>query len=92
MNTKRTTSSVRTRPLLKDEVDRLIVLWKEFMKDPASLALPIPTHRDDTRRMKESVASLLGGDPRQVLVAEVDGRLVGFMIFERHRKTALRLP
>jgi len=85
---------VAIRPLRADEVDKLIVLWKEFMSDASSADQPIATHEDNTRRMAAFVTSTLAEDPRLVLVAEEGGELVGYLIFQRQApsRTPLELP
>lgn len=83
---------VAVRPARKDEVGRILELWMEFMKDPESLFLPVPTHNENTEKMRGFVAALMSEDPKQVLVAKAGRRVVGYLIFERRRKTPLELP
>jgi mycothiol synthase len=52
---------------------------------------PMPTGEENTKRMSEFVAELVEEDPRQVLAAEEDGDLVGFLIFQRRSKTPLEV-
>jgi len=79
------------RPLRADEVDKLLVLWKAFMNDPSAIDGLIPADDENAGKMKEFVSRLVAEEPRQVLVAEDGGDLVGYLIFERQAKTtALR--
>lgn len=78
---------VTIRPLRDNEVDRLIALWKEFMSDPSASDMLVPTHEENTKRMAEYITSLVAADPRQVLVAEDSGELVGYLIFQRQAQT-----
>lgn len=89
-----TKTSVAIRPLRDDEIDKLIVLWKEFMSDPSAADLPVPTHEENTKRMTEYITNLVASDPRQVLVAEEGEELVGYLIFQRQAQTStsLQLP
>jgi ribosomal protein S18 acetylase RimI-like enzyme len=79
------------RPLRATEVDRLIVLWKEFMNDPSAIDQAIPTHDENVRRETESLNKLIQEDPKQVLVADEDGDLIGYLIFLRQAKTPLQM-
>ena len=78
------------RPLGADEIDKLLVLWKEFMNDPSAIDGLIPTDDENTGKMKEFVSKLVAEEPKQVLVAEEGGDLVCYLIFQREAKMALR--
>jgi len=83
--------NVAIRPLRADEVDKLIVLWKEFLNDPSAIDRLIPTHEENTKRETEFVNKLIAEDPRQVLVAEEGGNLIGYVMCQRQTKTALQM-
>lgn len=87
-------NAVTIRPLRANEVDKLIILWKEFMGDTSVGEQPIPTHEANTKLMTEFVTTMVTEDPRQVLVAEEGGELVGYLIFQRQAqtRTPLQLP
>jgi len=79
------------RPLKANEVDKLLVLWKEFMNDPSAIDGPLIIADDEnTGKMREFVGKLVAEEPRQVLVAEEGGELVGYLIFQKQAKMALR--
>ena len=69
----------------------LVTLWKEFANDPSGMDEPVQTGEENTKRMSQYVAKLVEEDPRQVLVAEENGDLVGFLIFQRQSKTLLEV-
>jgi len=85
---------VSIRPLRAGEVDKLVALWKEFVNDPSAFDQPIATHEENTKRMAEFVTNTVAEDPKQVLVVEESGELVGYLIFQRQaqRMTSLELP
>lgn len=76
------------RPSTAGDVDGVIGLWKEFMRDPAAIDRPVETHEENVRRQREFVDRLIGEDPRQVHVAEEDGELVGFVMESSRPSTA----
>ena len=75
------------RPLRPNEVDKLIVLWKEFLNDQSAIDGLIPTNEENIRRMLEFVNKLVAEDPRQVLVAQEEENLIGYLMFQRQSKT-----
>jgi len=81
--------SLTVSPASITDVDGLLELWKEFMKDPASLDRPIPTHSENVKREKEFIGRLIDEDPMQILLAKQDGGLVGYLICERDVVTPL---
>ena len=79
------------RPLGRDEVEKLLGLWKEFMNDPLAIDKPIPTHDENVKKQREFVSSLLEEDPGQVLVAVESGELVGYLMFQREVRPPLEM-
>ena len=73
----------------RKDINGLLELWKEFMKDPTSLDRSIPTHSENVGRWKEFIGKLIDEDPMQVLVAKQDDSLVGYLICERDVVTPL---
>jgi ribosomal protein S18 acetylase RimI-like enzyme len=80
------------RPSTKRDVDDLIRLWREFMRDPSSIDRPIPTHDENAKRQRGFVSKLIEEDPRQVHVAEANGRLVGYVMCQKTVKSPLEMP
>ena len=80
---------VTLRPATQNDVDGLLELWKEFMKDPTSSDRPIPTHAENIRRWKEFISTLIDEDPRQIQVAAQDNLLVGYIICMKTDSTPL---
>ncbi len=74
------------------DVDEIIELWKEFMNDPLSIDLPIPTTGENVKRQREFITKLVGEDARQVHVAVVEGRLVGYVVCQKVAKGFLEVP
>ncbi|HME19638.1 MAG TPA: GNAT family N-acetyltransferase [Nitrososphaerales archaeon] len=79
------------RPANLSEVERVVSLWKEFMNDPSAIDEPIPAHEENAKKQVQLVEELIREDPRQVLVAEEGGELVGYMLYRRDQKTALEM-
>ena len=73
------------------DVDAILELWKEFTQDPNSIDRPIPLHTENTRRWREFIDELLDEDPRQIQVAEENGKLVGYVISQKIVKTLDKL-
>jgi len=67
-------------PATQNNIDGLLELWKEFMKDPTSGDRPIPTHAENIRRWKEFISKLIDEDPRQIQVAAQGNLLVGYIV------------
>jgi len=80
---------VTVRPASGNDLEGLLELWKEFMKDPNSLDRPIPTHTENIKRWKEFINKLIDEDPKQIQVAEQSGILVGYLICQETVTTPL---
>jgi len=81
--------NVTVRPASGNDLEGLLELWKEFMKDPNSLDRPIPTHTENIKRWKEFINKLIDEDPRQIQVAEQSGILVGYLVCQKTVTTPL---
>jgi ribosomal protein S18 acetylase RimI-like enzyme len=79
------------RPASLSEVERIVSLWKEFMNDPSAIDESIPTHEENAKKLVQFVDELIKEDSRQVLVADVGGELVGYLLYRRDQKPALEM-
>src|SRR5271157_461738 len=81
--------STIVRPAKSNEIDAIVSLWKEFVADPSAIDEPIPTHTENTKKQTQFLGELIDHDPRQVLVAEEGGQLVGYLACKREVKPLL---
>lgn len=77
------------RPARSNEIDAIVSLWKEFVADPSASYEPIPTHAENTKKQTQFLGELIEHDPRQVLVAEEGGQLVGYLACKREPRPLL---
>jgi len=82
---------LEVRPIRPSEVERLAIMWRDFMNDPTATDGLIPPNQENMRRMLEFVNKLIAEDPNQVLVADEGEGLAGYLIFQRHAKTSTSL-
>ena len=82
---------VTVRAANQSEVERVVSIWKEFMNDPSAIDEPIPTSEENCKKQAQLVEELVKEDPRQVMVAEEGGELVGYMLYRKDQKSALEL-
>lgn len=61
------------------------------MNDPSSIDVPIPTHDENTKKQTQFLQELIRQDPRQVLVAEKDGELIGYVSYEIEQKAPVEM-
>ena len=73
---------VNIRPATPADVAQIVSLWKDFMNDPAAIDTPIPTHEENIRRQAKFIDELIRENPRQALVAEADGEMVGYILYK----------
>lgn len=77
------------RPLKSNEMEQLTKLWTAFMQDPAVSDLEFIPDRESTSRWQEYVKKHLDEDPRQVLVAEEEGKIVGYLLYRARSETPI---
>lgn len=73
------------------EVERVIDLWKAFMNDPSVIDVPLPTHEENMKKQTQFLQELIRQDPRQVLVAEKNGELIGYVAYEIEQKAPIEM-
>jgi len=77
------------RPFRPEDLETLVVFWSEVENDPVvSGDLFSPTD-ENMSRWRRYVLSTHEEDENQVLVAEVDGRMIGFTIYRSQMRTPL---
>jgi len=83
---------VATRPLRPGDLDQLVELWRALAIEgsPSDLVLYPPTD-DNAARWRSWVADAVERGEIVVLVAEVDGLIVGYVLFGE-RKSHLKSP
>lgn len=69
------------RSLKLHEMEELTKLWVFFMQDPLATNLEFVPDPESKSRWQQYVSKHLDEDPRQVLVAEENGKLVGYLIY-----------
>jgi ribosomal protein S18 acetylase RimI-like enzyme len=79
------------RPASTSEIEKVVSLWKDFMGDPTVIEEPIPTQEGNVRKQAEFISEMIKEDPKQVLVAEDNGQLVGYLLFKREQKGPFEL-
>ena len=77
------------RPAKPGEVTTVLALCKELNSDPAAMDHPRPMTEKNLRTLSEFITKLIEEDPHQVVVAEEDGELIGYLMFQRIAKSIL---
>jgi len=68
------------------EVDDVVQLWRKLASD-GTLVLD----DENLKRFREFLESLYKEDESQVLVSEINGRIVGFLMFMKQARSVLKL-
>ena len=79
------------RPLKPFEVDDVVRLWRRLAEDPSASGATLIVDDENTGRFKEFLKGLSRDDENQVLVSEIDGKIVGFIMFAKQARSMLRL-
>jgi ribosomal protein S18 acetylase RimI-like enzyme len=79
------------RAVNQTELQRVIQLWKSFMDDPSAIDKPLPTHEENTKKQAQFLQELIRQDPRQVLVADREGELIGYVAYEIEQKAPIEM-
>lgn len=76
---------LRIRPFVPGDLDQLINLWKGLQISAVDLLgdLLIPITKENVNRCREFVIMVHKEDNNQILVAELDGKLIGYTIFRK---------
>ena len=73
------------------EVNKVVLLWKAFMNDPLAIDEPIPTHEENEKKQSQFIGELIREDPQQVLVAEKEGELIGYVAYQVEQKAPVEM-
>lgn len=76
----------RIRPFVLADLDQLIELWKGLQISQVDPLMDEPAHlttEENVARCREFVTTVHGEDKNQILVAELDGKLIGYTIFRK---------
>jgi len=73
------------------EVNKVVLLWKSFMNDPLAIDEPIPTHEENEKKQSQFIGELIREDPQQVLVAEKEGELIGYVAYQVEQKAPVEM-
>lgn len=69
------------RSLKPHEMEELTKLWVSFMQDPLATNLEFVPDSESKSRWQQYISKHIDEDPRQVLVAEENGKLVGYLLY-----------
>jgi len=74
------------RPMKLSEVDEVVRLWRRFASDQTLII-----DDENLTRFREFLEGLSKEDENQVLAYEINGRVVGFLMFLKQARSMLRL-
>ncbi len=72
----------KIRSFVLSDFDQLIELWKELQTEADADVL---TTKENASRMRQFIVNVHKQDKNQILVAESNGKLIGYIIFEKQR-------
>ncbi|MFX0096351.1 MAG: GNAT family N-acetyltransferase [Candidatus Hodarchaeota archaeon] len=78
------------RPFKIEDFRQVAKLWKAFMSDPSASDLHILPNDSNVKNWRKFVTETYAEDKNQVLVAEIEERIVGYIIFFVQTRTGLR--
>jgi len=78
------------RPFKIEDFKQVAKLWKAFMSDPSASDLHILPTDSNVKNWRKFVTETYAEDKNQVLVAEIEERIVGYIIFFVHTRTGLK--
>jgi len=78
------------RPMKPFEVDEVVQFWRRLAEDMSALGGTHMIDDENLRRFREFLEGLSKEDENQVLVPQIDGRIVGFLMFMKQARSPLR--
>jgi len=78
------------RPFKIEDFKQVAKLWKTFMSDPSASDLHILPNDQNVKNWRKFVTEIYAEDKNQVLVAEIEERIAGYIVFFVHTRTGLR--
>lgn len=73
-----------------EDFKQVAKLWKTFMSDPSASDLHILSNDSNVKNWRKFVMETYAEDKNQVLVVEIEERIVGYTIFFTHTRTGLK--
>lgn len=78
---------LKIRPFQLHEIEQLVELWKASLKDPTAGELETIIDDENVQKYREKIIELHREDENQILVAEVNGKLLGYIHFLNPMRT-----
>ncbi|RLI12013.1 hypothetical protein DRO33_03160 [Candidatus Bathyarchaeota archaeon] len=69
------------RPARPEDLEVLVSFWSDMSSDPAVSGLIYPPTEENKRKWRSWVLKVMEEDERQVIVTELDSRVVDFILF-----------
>ncbi|MBZ0319747.1 MAG: GNAT family N-acetyltransferase [Anaerolineae bacterium] len=85
-------TSLEVRPAVVADVEKLTVIWHEHMHDLAKLDRRFRITEDAPAHYRDDLQAWLGREDARILVAERDGRLIGFVVGWRIKRPPVQTP
>lgn len=85
-------TSLEVRPAVVVDVEKLTLIWQEHMHDLAKLDRRFRITEDAPVHYRNDLQAWLGREDARVLVAERDGRLIGFVVGWRVKRPPVQTP
>ena len=79
------------RPLNINELSIIVELWKEFITDPEASDGRVVLSEENIIKWVSLAQELLSKDPNSIFIAEVDGKIIGYVMFVKKVETPLKL-
>ena len=79
------------RPMKPFEMDDIVELWSRLAREMLALGSTVAVDKENVKGFREFLRSLSKEDENQVIISEIDGRIVGFLMFLKKAKSPVRL-
>ena len=83
---------VLVRPMRPEDLDALVEFWADMSNDPVVSGRIYPPTEENKRKWRSWVLKVHEEDERQVLVAESDGQVIGYILFRVRTDLPLSSP
>jgi ribosomal protein S18 acetylase RimI-like enzyme len=80
---------LKIRPFRRSDLEQLTNLWKELMSDPSATIRSVLITDENVLRWQRYVMKVHEEDENQILIAELDGKLVGYTLFQKQSEYPL---
>lgn len=85
-------TSLEVRPAVVADVEKLTVIWHEHMHDLAQLDRRFRITEEAPTHYRNDLQAWLGREDARILVAERDGRLIGFVVGWQVKRPPVQIP